>query len=89
MKTIIEKVRELKELKALADDLKAEISTIEDELKAIMTESGTDEMHVDVFKIRYKEVVSNRFDSSAFKQTYTDLYKQYTKPTVTRRFTVA
>ena len=89
MKTTIKRVRELKELKALEEELRAEISTIEDELKAIMTENGTDEMQVDIFKLRYKEVKSNSFDSAAFKQMYLDLYKQYSKPTVTRRFTVA
>ena len=89
MKTTIERVRELKELKILEEELRAGISTIEDELKAIMTESGTEEMQVDIFKLRYKEVKSNRFDSAAFKQRYLDLYEQFSKPTVTRRFTVA
>lgn len=54
-----------------------------------MLSSGTDEMTVDVFKIRYKLVESKRFDSSAFKATHADLYSQYTKTTTTRRFSVA
>ena len=83
------KVRELKELKSMQDELADEITAIEDEIKAVMLSSGTDEMTVDVFKIRYKLVESKRFDSTAFKATHADLYNQYTKTTTCRRFSVA
>lgn len=86
---LIAKVRELKELRQMADELQAEITTIEDELKAEMTAQNTEEMTVDVFKLRYKTVVSSRFDSKAFKATHSDLYEQYTKQTESRRFTVS
>jgi len=46
-------------------------------------------MQVDIFKLRYKTVVSSRFDSKAFKATHEELYKQYSKPTECRRFSVA
>lgn len=83
------KVRELKELKAMAEELAAEIAAIEDTIKAEMLSQGVDEMQVDVFKIRYKLVTSSRFDSKAFKATHAELYAQYSKPTESRRFTVA
>lgn len=83
------KVKELKELKALAEELKEEITTIEDSIKANMVEKGVDEMQVGVFKVRYKTVKSSRFDSTAFKSTHAELYSQYLKQTATRRFTVA
>lgn len=83
------KVRELKELKAMAEELAAEITAIEDVIKAEMTAQGADEITVDVFKIRWKPVVSNRFDTAAFKQTHAGLYSQYVKATESRRFTVA
>ena len=89
MNELTKKVRELKELKAMADELAAEITSIEDDLKAEMTAQGVDEMQVDVFKLRYKTVVSSRFDSRAFKSTHEELYNQYTKPTTSKRFTVA
>lgn len=54
------KVRELKELKAMAEELAAEIAAIEDVLKAEMTAQGTDEMTVDIFKIHWKPVISSR-----------------------------
>ncbi len=83
------KVRELKELKAMAEELAAEITAIEDVIKADMIAQEVEEMTIDVFKIRYKTVKSNRFDSNAFKATHSELYNQYLKQTETRRFTVA
>lgn len=44
------KVKKLKELKTFADELAAEITAIEDELKAEMTTQNVEEMTVDVFK---------------------------------------
>jgi predicted phage-related endonuclease len=81
-------VRELRELKSMSADLTAEITTLEDILKAEMTARGTDEMAVDVFKVRWTLVTSNRFDSAAFKTTHADLYRQYNKQVETRRFTI-
>lgn len=86
---LLAKVRELKELKVMAEELGAEITAIEDALKAEMTERGTDEMRVDVFKVRWAKMTSNRFDSAAFKAKYGELYDQFTKPVESRRFSVA
>ena len=83
------KVKELKELKMMAEEIAAERTTIEDAIKAEMTARETDELITSEYKIRWKKVVSNRFDTTAFKKTHADLYEQYTKATETRRFTVA
>lgn len=83
------KVRELKELKAMADELAAEITTLEDEIKAEMTARNTDEMTVDVFKIRWTRVTSTRFDSTSFKRAMPELYGKFTKTTESRRFSIA
>lgn len=65
---ITSKVRELKELKAMLEEIEAEIATIEDEIKAEMTARNTEEMSVDVYKVRWTKVTSSRFDTSAFKK---------------------
>jgi predicted phage-related endonuclease len=83
------KIRELKELQALIETAQAEAEAIKDDLKAYMIETGTDEVNVDIFKIRYAIVKSSRFDATAFKKNHGDLYAQYTRQTETRRFTVA
>ena len=43
---LTKKVRELKELKVMAEELAAEITAIEDEIKTVMTAQGTDEITV-------------------------------------------
>ena len=83
------KVRELKELKNMAEELKAEITSIEDEIKAEMTARDVEEMIVDVFKVRWTRVLSKRFDTTAFKATHAELYGRYCKETESRRFSVA
>lgn len=86
---ITKKIRELKELQALMEQAQAEAEAIKDDLKTYMISTGADEMTVDVFKIRYATVKGSRFDAAAFKKTHADLYAQYTRPTETRRFSVA
>ena len=85
----ISKVRELKELKAMADELAAEITAIEDTIKADMTAQGIEEMTVDIYRVRYKTVKSSRFDTTAFKKAMPDLAAQFMRETESRRFTVA
>ncbi len=85
---LIIKVREVKELKLMKDELEDEIKSIEDEIKAEMVLKGTQEMVVDIFEIRYTPVVSNRFDTKAFKEKYQDLYNQFTKVSESKRFSI-
>lgn len=86
---LLAKVRSLKELESLISEAQAELESIKDELKAEMTNRSTEEIDVDVFKIRYKTVTSSRFDTAAFKSAHKELYNQYVKQTKSRRFTVA
>lgn len=83
------KVREFKELKAMAEELAQEITAIEDEIKAELTARNTDEMTVDVYKIRWTKVLSNRFDTTAFKKAMPELAEKFTKQTESRRFSIA
>jgi predicted phage-related endonuclease len=54
-----------------------------------MTARDTDEMTVDVFKVRWTKVISNRFDTTAFKKAHEDIYGMFTKASETRRFSIA
>lgn len=83
------KVREIKEYQRIIDEATAEMESLKDEVKAVMTAQNTDEIIVDVFKIRWKPVISSRFDSTSFKVTHKELYDQYTKATESKRFTIA
>lgn len=83
------KIRELKELKAMAEQLAQEITAIEDEIKAELTARNTDEMTVDVYKIKWAKITSSRFDTTSFKKAMPDVYERFTKTTESRRFTVS
>lgn len=86
---MITKVRELKELKAMAEELAAEIAAMEDDIKAEMTARSVEEMTVDVYKIRWTKVLSSRFDTSAFKKAMPELAQQFTRQSESRRFSIA
>ena len=83
------KVKELRELRSMADDLATEISAIEDELKGHMKDNGMDELHGPTFKITWKEVTSSRLDGKALKAAAPELYSIFTKVTTSRRFILA
>ncbi|MDR1515305.1 MAG: hypothetical protein LBS45_06390, partial [Synergistaceae bacterium] len=53
-------VRNLKDLMNMKAELEAEIEAAQDQIKAEMTARDTDEMTVDVFKVRWTKVISNR-----------------------------
>ena len=79
--------RDLKELQRMREDLDAEISSLQDALKAAM---GDDEqMTAGPYKITWKAVTSQRVDATALRKGAPDIAALYTKTTTTRRFTVA
>ena len=80
------KARELKELKLMQEELAAEISAIEDALKAAMGEQ--EELVCGEYKLTYQTVTSSRFDSTRFRKDHAELAAAYTKATSYRRFSV-
>ena len=83
------KVKELRELRNMAEDLAAEIAAIEEALKTHMKDNGTDEIHGATFRITWKEVTSSRLDSKALKAAAPELYARFIKATTSRRFILA
>lgn len=82
------KVKELKELKEMKEELQKEIEERENEIKALMSTLGTQEMKVGNYTVRYTAMTKNTFDTSAFKKMYYDLYQQFTRTTNLRRFSI-
>lgn len=80
------KVKELRELRRMADELAAEITAIEDDLKSYMTANNADELHGSTFRITWKPVTSSRLDSKALKTAAPELWERFTKTTTSRRF---
>ena len=83
------KIAELQELEALIEEAKAEADSIRDEIKNEMLNRNTEELTAGQYIIRYTTVLSNRFDSTAFKKVMPEVYKAYTKQTSSRRFTIS
>ena len=83
------KIKELRELRRMAEELQAEIDGITDTIKAEMTARNVDTLIGADWKATWKEVTSNRLDSTALKKELPDIAARYTKASVSRRFTLA
>ena len=87
-KEISSKVKELKELKVMCEDLGAEITALEDLIKAEMVARDTEELVTDLFKIRWTTVSSSRIDTAGLKKELPEIAARFTKQVVTRRFSI-
>ena len=86
---ITSKIETLKELEALIDEAKAEAEALRDEIKAEMMNRNTEELEAGRYIIRWTSVLSQRFDSTAFKKVMPEVYRAYTKQISSRRFTIS
>lgn len=83
------KVKELRELRRMADELAGEIEALQDGIKAHMSEQNTDTLTGTDWKITWREVVSSRLDGASLKKELPDIAARYTKASVSRRFNLA
>jgi len=86
---MISKIEALNEWEALMEEAKAEADALRDEIKAEMAREGKEEMEVGQYIIRWTSVLSQRFDTTAFKKRMPDVYKAFTKQIASRRFSIA
>jgi predicted phage-related endonuclease len=80
-------IREIKEYQAMQDELKKQINELKEEAIEWLDENELDEILTDEGKITYREVISKRFNSTAFKKDFADIYDEYTTQTSNMRFT--
>lgn len=83
------KIAKMQEWEALVEEAKAEAEALRDEIKAEMLERDTEELEAGKYIVRWTSVLSNRFDTAAFKKQYNELYQQYTKQVASKRFSIA
>ena len=86
MMTLIETMNNYDELAA---KVKAKADAIRNTIKEEMERQAVEEMICGQYIVRYSSIISNRFDSTTFKRLYADLYKDFTKPISSKRFTVS
>ena len=80
------KVKELQELKRMKEELEAEITTMEDEIKKVMGDEET--LFAGAFKVSWKSFTSNRLDTTALKKALPQIAEQFMKATTARRFSI-
>ena len=86
---LITTIEQLKEWEAILEEAQAEAEALRDSIKQQMLEEDTEELSVGAYIIRWTSVLSNRFDSTAFKKEHGELYKSFTKQVASKRFTIA
>ena len=85
---ISSKVKELRELKRMQEELADEIAALEDAIKAHMDAVGLDTLTTNDARIRWAEYTSSRLDAKALRRDLPELAERYTRTTTARRFSV-
>ena len=86
---ITSKIEALKDLESLIEEAKAEVEALRDEIKTEMLNRDTEELEAGQYIVRWTSVLTQRFDTTAFKKVMPDVYKAYTKQVSSRRFSIA
>lgn len=86
---LLAKIELLNKYEAMMEEIKAEADTIRNSIKAEMEARDVEELIAGQYIVRYTSILSNRFDSTAFKKVMPEIYKAYTKQVSSRRFTIS
>ena len=86
---ITAKIEALKAIEDLIEEAKAEAETLRDDLKQEMLMRDTEELTAGQYIVRWTAVLSQRFDTTAFKKVMPEVYKAYTKQVSSRRFSIS
>lgn len=86
---ILTKIEALQEWEAIMEEAKAEAEALRDSIKEEMLAQDTEELEVGTYIIRWTSVLTNRFDTTAFKKEHNELYKEFTKQISSKRFSIA
>jgi len=83
------KITTMQEWEALAEEARAEAEVLRDEIKVELTQRNAEEVTTGKYIVRWTSVLSQRFDSTAFKRAMPDVYKAFTKQVSSRRFSIS
>ena len=64
------KIAKMQEWEALAEEARAEAEALRDSIKAEMLERNTEELEAGKYIVRWTSILSNRFDTTAFKKQH-------------------
>lgn len=84
--TLESTIHEILDLKRMREELDAEITALEDSIKAAM---GVEELlTAGAYKVSWKTFTSSRVDTTALKKALPEIAAAYTKTTTSRRFSI-
>ena len=86
---LLAKIELLNRYETMMEEIKAEADKVRNSIKAEMEAREVEELIAGQYIVRWTSVLSNCFDSTAFKKVMPELYKAYTKQTASRRFTIS
>lgn len=86
---LLAKIELLNKYEAMMEEMKSQADAIRNEIKAEMDARDLEEVIAGQYIVRYTSVLSNRFDSTAFKRVMPEIYKAYTKQVSSRRFSIS
>ena len=87
-KDLNRRVRRIRNLRAKISGYTAEIETLQEEIKAMMTEQDTDTLIGKDWKIMWKSITSHSIDSKALREVLPDIAARFTKTSTYKRFTI-
>lgn len=82
-------IESLRALEELIEEAKAEAETLRDTIKQEMLSRDVEELSAGQYIVRWTSVLTNRFDSTAFKKVMPEVYKAYTKQVISKRFSIS
>lgn len=86
---IKEMLKNAKELKRMAEEIAAELASIEDGVKAELTARAVDTLIVDEYKVTWKDVTSTRLDTTSLKKALPEIAERFSKTTTAKRLCIA
>lgn len=86
MKKLEAKVRELKELQRMAEELNTEMDTLKNDIRT--TIGDREEVTVGAYRITNKAITSSRLDTNALRKELPELAERFTKTTIVHRLVI-
>jgi len=84
---INEVMKELAEYTRIQEETTAIIDGLRDTIKNYMQENNLETLSSDEHKATFKSVSASRIDTTAFKKAFPSMAEQFTKTSITKRFT--
>ena len=83
------RIKKLQELERQRKEIEQKENELKAEIKRDLESKDIEELQTGKFIVRWKTIISNSLDSKALNTAFPELCEQFTKPTKSKRFTIA